>query len=247
MNRATSFGSAAEDYEAARPGYPAEAADFVLSLAEVVTAIEVGAGTGKTTEAFARESLSITCLEPDPAMATILRAKSLPGVTVVESTYEEWPGPREPVDLVFAGQVWHWLDRETAVARASDWLRQGGVIALIWNVPSNRYDAFGHIYRQHAPQLLDESDRRIGFRDSDVWLDDLERSGLEDVRLTVFTWHADLDPTRLRALYGSYSDHIALDAPVRERLLDALVESVQISGGTFRIEYETRVFTGLRG
>src|SRR5690554_3169919 len=92
MNRATSFGSAAEDYEAARPGYPAEAADFVLSLAEVVTAIEVGAGTGKTTEPFARESLSITCLEPDPAMATILRAKSLPGVTVVESTYEEWPG-----------------------------------------------------------------------------------------------------------------------------------------------------------
>ena len=193
MSRATSFGSAAEDYEAARPGYPAEAADFVLSLAEVVTAIEVGAGTGKTTEAFAREGLSITCLEPDPAMATILRAKSLPGVTVVESTYEEWPGPREPVDLVFAGQVWHWPTvRPRWRGRATGYGRAG-------SSPSSgtcrRTDTrFGHIYRQHAPQLLDEGTggsgsglRRLARRPGEV------RS--QDVRLTVFTWHADLDPT----------------------------------------------------
>ncbi|HEX6947143.1 MAG TPA: class I SAM-dependent methyltransferase [Acidimicrobiia bacterium] len=245
MSRATSFGSEAEAYEAARPGYPGEAAEFVLSLTDVSRAVEVGAGTGKTTEPFAREGVSITCLEPDPAMGAILRAKSLPGVAVVESTFEDWPGPEGAVDLVFAGQSWHWLDRETAVPRAGDWLRSDGVIALMWNVPSHRYDVFADVYRRHAPQLLREGDPRIGFRDSDVWLEDLERGGMTDVRLTVFRWHADLTPPQVRALYASYSDHIALDPQLRERLLDALAEKVATSGGTLRIEYETRVFTGL--
>ena len=246
MSRAVSFGSEAAAYDAARPDYPGVAAEFVLSLSPVETAIEIGAGTGKATAAFAAEGLAITCLEPDPAMAAILASKRLPGVSIVEATFESWPGPSQPADLVFAGQAWHWLDPDTAAARARGWLRDGGIVALLWNIPTHRYDRFAGIYRRHAPELLDEGDPRIGFRDSDVWLEDLERGGFAEAQLTTFDWTDRLSPLQVRTLYSSYSDHIALEEPVREALLDDLEREVADAGEPFLIEYETRVFTARR-
>lgn len=244
--RAVSFGTAASLYEATRPGYPVEASEFVLSLNAAEVAVEVGAGTGKTTEAFARPGLRTTALEPDPDMAALLAAKSLPGVETVVTTFEDWEGPSDPVDLVFAGQVWHWLDRDTACDRARSWLRSGGVLALLWNVPSHRYDRFESVYRQHAPHLLEEGDRRIHFRDSLVWLDDLEAAGFDEPRLTRFAWSADLGSKEVCELYSTYSDHIALPLGTREALLGALGAEVERLGGVVTIEYETRVFTGRR-
>lgn len=246
MNRATSFGSAAEDYEASRPGYPVEAADFVLGLTGVSRAVEVGAGTGKTTEAFAREGLEITAIEPDPAMAAVLEAKRLTWVTVVVDSLEDWPGPDGPVDLVFGGQVWHWLDRDTSGRRVMEWLRPGGVVAMIWNVLYDRYGPFTEVYRRHAPHLLEDDDERIRRRDSRAWTEDLARWGFSDVRLTTFDWTAELSPSQVRSLYASYSDHIALDPEVRERVLDGIAGVVAASGAPHRIGYETRVFTGTR-
>jgi hypothetical protein len=47
--RALSFGAVAEAYERFRPGYPAELFDLVITYAgrPVLTALEIGAGTGK--------------------------------------------------------------------------------------------------------------------------------------------------------------------------------------------------------
>ena len=55
VERALSFGAVASAYERYRPGYPDELVDEVLAYAgrPVRTALEVGAGTGKATRAFA--------------------------------------------------------------------------------------------------------------------------------------------------------------------------------------------------
>ena len=55
MPRALSFGSVAAAYERFRPGYPDALVDQVLTYAgrPVRTALEIGAGTGKATRAFA--------------------------------------------------------------------------------------------------------------------------------------------------------------------------------------------------
>lgn len=243
--RAVSFGAEADSYDAARPGYPAEAAEHVLGLDTVSKAVEIGAGTGKATEVFARGGLNITCIEPDEAMAAVLSSRELAGVEVVVSTFEAWPGPVAPVDLVFAAQTWHWLDRNTACSRSMGWLRPGGVLALIWNIPEHRYDRFQEVYADHAPHLLEETDQRIGFRDSVVWLDDLEAAEFDGVELATFDWSRTLSAGEVRRLYSSYSDHIALDPEVRETLLDALEDQVNHRGGAIELGYTTRVFTGL--
>jgi SAM-dependent methyltransferase len=242
--RALSFGSAVDSYDRARPSYPSEAAEFVLGLTRVRDAIEVGAGTGKTTEAFVRPGLSITCIEPDSAMAGYLEAKEL-GVQVVVDTFEDWPGPVEPADLVFAGQSWHWLDRATACARARTWLRPGGVIALLWNIPRGRYDSFEAVYRAHAPEILEEKDTRVLLRDTTVWLDDIRDAGFEDPHLNTFTWPRTMRAGDVRSMFSSQSDHIALPDGVRRRVLDAVVAEIGRTGGQITWEYETRVFVGI--
>jgi SAM-dependent methyltransferase len=133
MSRALSFGSVAEQYERYRPDYGEELVDAVFAYAgrRICTAVEVGAGTGKATRLFARRGVDVIALEPDAAMATLLRKTTagLP-VTPLVSTFESYRSSA-PVDLVFAAAAWHWTDPVTRVERAADLLRSGGMLALV--------------------------------------------------------------------------------------------------------------------
>ena len=244
--RAVIFGRDAETYDRHRPEYPREAVEHTFGLVETSKAIEVGAGTGKATAAFARPGLQLTCLEPSPGMAEVLREKDLPGVVVVESTFEEWEGPDAPVDLLFAAQAWHWVDPTVGFDKARRLLRPGGALALIWNVPLDRYGNFEDVYRRHAPELLEERDDRIKKRDSDSWLEDIDAAGFADVFRFTQGWSVSLSGTETSALYSTYSDHITLPRPQRSALLAALAETVDEHGGV-DIEYRTEVFSGKAG
>lgn len=101
--RALSFGAAAAAYERFRPGYPDELVDAVVAYAgrPVRTALEIGAGTGKATRAFAARGIAVTATEPDRVMLAEL-GKHVPATVVtVQASFEDLP--LNPVyDLVFA-------------------------------------------------------------------------------------------------------------------------------------------------
>lgn len=243
--RAVIFGERAEIYDRARPSYPREAIEHIESLVEAHRVLEVGAGTGKATVDMARAGRRLTCLEPSAEMADILKEKSLPGVDVAVSTLEEWHGAENEFDLVFAAQSWHWVDPETAYHRALLLLRSGGALALMWNVPLDRYEMFDAVYMEHAPDLLAEHDDRIKKRDSVTWLDDMGAAGFERLDHFQHEWSETLSASELRALYSTYSDHMMLPESQREPLLDGLAEEVERRGGTVETPYRTNVFSGL--
>jgi hypothetical protein len=114
----------------------------------------------------------------------------------------------------------------------------------MWNVPVDRYGMFESVYAQHAPELLAEQDERVKRRDSDTWLDDLRSAGFEMVEQFTHRWSDSLSPALLRTLYSTYSDHMMLPEPNRERLLDGLANAVEKMGGRVEVEYKTNVFTG---
>lgn len=242
--RAVIFGDDAATYERSRPGYPREVAAHVSGLVDARTAVEVGAGTGKATEVFARPDLRLICVEPSAEMADFLVAKNLPGVEVVVSTFEDWVGPTEPVDLLFAAQTWHWVDRTTGYDHARSMLRPGGVLALIWNIPRDRYGIFREVYARHAPELLSEQDVRVQRRDSHDWGADLTRAGFGDAGQFVVEWSQELSSPEVRALYSTYSDHMMLPEPIRTVLLDDLERVVDDMGGSVSIEYRSVVYSG---
>lgn len=125
------FGTAAESYERFRLGYPDKVVDRTLAYAgrPVRSAVEVGAGTGKATRAFASRGIEVVALEPDAEMYAVLERETagMP-VTPKLSTFEAYDGP--PTCLVYAAASWHWTDPATRWTRAADRLEPGGVLAL---------------------------------------------------------------------------------------------------------------------
>jgi predicted RNA methylase len=70
------FGEIATEYERVRPGYPTALIDDVIAYSPAdPTALDIGAGTGKAAVPFAERGVRIIALEPDPAIAVVLRER----------------------------------------------------------------------------------------------------------------------------------------------------------------------------
>jgi SAM-dependent methyltransferase len=107
----------------------------VLAYADPASDIlEVGAGTGKATIAFAARGVTLTCLEPDPRMAARLETECapFPNVSIVIAGLEQWVPPSK-FDALIAAQSWHWVDPARRWDLAHNAVRTGGAIALFWN------------------------------------------------------------------------------------------------------------------
>ncbi|WP_265442626.1 class I SAM-dependent methyltransferase [Flexivirga meconopsidis] len=135
-NRATSFGAVAAAYERFRPGYPDQLVDLVLDYTgrPVRTALEIGAGTGKATRAFAGHGIAVTATDPDAAMLAELRRHVPETVTVRQATLEQLeqlddPNQARGFDLIFAAAALHWTDQATRWSRIARLLSDTGVFA----------------------------------------------------------------------------------------------------------------------
>ena len=128
---ARSFGSVADAYDRGRPGYPAEAASWLVGT-EPALVLEIGAGTGKLTEALTALGHEVHATDPDDAMLAKLRAR-LPDVPTSVASAEKLPAKDATYDVVVAGQAFHWFDHEQALPEIARVLRRGGRLALVWN------------------------------------------------------------------------------------------------------------------
>ena len=128
--RALSFGMVAEAYERFRPGYPAELFDLVMRYAgrPVLTALEIGAGTGKATRLFADRGVAVTATEPDREMLAELRKHVPATVRTVQAAFEDLR-PGESYGLVYAAASLHWTNSEGRWSRMAALLEPGGVFA----------------------------------------------------------------------------------------------------------------------
>lgn len=128
---ATAFAAGGEHYERVRPGYPREAADWIVPDG-ARTAVDLGAGTGKFTELLVARGLAVTAVDPSADMLAQLAAR-LPSVTCVAAPAERTGLPEASADVVVAAQAWHWFDTAAATREAARLLRPGGRAGLVWN------------------------------------------------------------------------------------------------------------------
>ena len=138
--RAASFGSAARSYAEHRPPYPDTAVAWALRPVRsrrIVRVLDLGAGTGRVTEALQRAEVDVIAVEPDPSMRAAMLERVF-GVAVLAGTAEDIPLPDERVDAVLVGQAFHWFDHELAYPEIARVLKPGGVLAAMWNTDDVR-------------------------------------------------------------------------------------------------------------
>jgi SAM-dependent methyltransferase len=97
--------------------------------------LDLGAGTGRLTEALLSAGHEVVAVEPDPQMLAVLSDR-LPSATALVGKAESIPLPEAAVDAVVCGQAYHWFDREIALPEIARVLVPGGTFAPI----SNRRD-----------------------------------------------------------------------------------------------------------
>ena len=127
------FDQADKLYQRARPDYPPELYERLLSITRLPPAarlLEIGCATGKATLPLARRGFRLTCLEPGPALAAAARA-NLAGfeVEVIQTRFEDWVPTGQQFALVFAATSWHWVDPDVRYRLAAEALEPGGHLA----------------------------------------------------------------------------------------------------------------------
>ncbi len=134
--QALSFGEVADTYDRGRPGYPADAVEWLVGT-EPLSILELGAGTGKLTEQLVALGHDVHATDPDEAMLAVLRER-LPDVPTSPGTAEEIPAADSSYDLVVAAQCFHWFDAERALPEVRRVLKPRGRFSLVWNQRDER-------------------------------------------------------------------------------------------------------------
>lgn len=132
------FSQRVENYVKYRPGYPPGLLDGLRRhcglLPEWVVA-DIGCGTGFLAELFLKNGNRVFGIEPNPEMRTAGETflKHYDAFTSVAAAAESTTLDSASVDLIVAGQSFHWFDRARTRNEFERILKPGGWVALIWN------------------------------------------------------------------------------------------------------------------
>ncbi|MEV4640513.1 methyltransferase domain-containing protein [Actinoplanes sp. NPDC049548] len=236
------FGSVADLYETARPGYPPGIADEIVAFhgGTPASMVEIGAGTGKGTEVLARIGAPLTCLEPDPQMAARL-ASRFPDVRIDAVTFERWSPPPDGTGVVACAMAWHWLDPVTRNTRARRALAPGGTLAVF----GHRYDYADPGQREAIRCALDAIDATARERPADWFHEDIVDSGqFTDVRKKVFRRDLFLDKESYLGLVSTFGPFLTRTPEQRQRGLSTLGRLVDDFGGTVVLDLRTTLVLG---
>ena len=133
-----SFDAVAQQYNDARPSYPAQAVPLILKqlhALEPIRLFEIGCGSGQATELFAQQQFTLIASDPSPALiaAAKQRLSNFPNVSFLVGAFEDIDLQDNQFSIVLCAQAFHWIDAHTGVPKVYRILRAGGIVALLWN------------------------------------------------------------------------------------------------------------------
>ena len=232
--RSRSFDSVAADYERHRPDYPDEALRWAaaqLELESGARVLDVGAGTGKLTRGLLALGFDVVAIEPGGPMLAQLGA-AVPEAEAHEASAESIPLPDASADAAFAGQAYHWFDRERALPELHRVLSPGGGLALLWNW----WDERDPLQRELG-ELIGYAGHRPGPEEElpgEPWFRDLGRTVVDTVQ--------ESSPDALVNYLSTASAFVVAEPDEREESLRAVHELAARYGERFPLPRRTYVF-----
>lgn len=138
MDNTHRFSDRVDNYVKYRPDYPKE---ILISLKEAVNfapdwiVADIGSGTGISTALILDNGNTVYAVEPNNPMRE--KAEEIlgsnPRFISINGAAETTTLPPTSIDLIIAGQAFHWFDPTSTKKEFHRILRPGGAIALMWN------------------------------------------------------------------------------------------------------------------
>ncbi len=138
MDPTRRFSDRVANYIAYRPSYPAGVLDVLVQgcgLTPEWKAADLGSGPGALTRLFLDHGCRVWGVEPNKAMREAAEEllHDYPRFTSVDGRAEKTTLGAESVDLVVAGQAFHWFDRAATRDECRRILKAPRWAALVWN------------------------------------------------------------------------------------------------------------------
>lgn len=240
---ARAFGSAAADYERARPGYPPDAVEALrrhLGVGPGRRVLDLAAGTGKLTRLLVGTGADVVAVEPVEGMREEL-ARAVPDVEVLDGTAEAIPLPAGSVDAVTVGQAFHWFRADEALAEIRRVLRPGGGVAILFNRRDERVP-----WVREWSERIGWHTRRIATYEHTDWGALLAGAGFGGVERLDVEWVQPMTRELLAARVRSVS-YVAAEPPeVQQGYVDRVLELVADVEEPFDLPYVTSLWWARR-
>jgi len=237
------FSSRVENYIKYRPSYPQKIIDFLKEkeiLTEDMTIADIGSGTGILTKIFLDNDNVVYGIEPNKDMR-----EAAEKLLYKYSNFSSFEGSAEStglednsIDLIIAGQAFHWFDVEKTKKEFKRILKPNGYVVLIWNdrVKSgsdfnSKYESFILKYGTDYKEVRkNEGNVNLFFRYQKKNFDNFQ----------------ELDFTSLKGRVLSASYIPLPDNPLFPKMILELEDlfNKHQQNGIIRLEYATKVFYG---
>jgi SAM-dependent methyltransferase len=246
MERKHAFDQVVSDYAAARPGYPPVMADDIAAIAQLPSPsriLEIGCGTGQSTELFARKGHRLIAVELGANLAAYVRERFAddPGFSVVNAAFEDYSG-EIGFDLVFSASAFHWIDPAVGFPLIHSLLNEHGSLALCWNHRQDReldtpvFHDIHNIYHEMFPEPTTTrttiAERIRQAADCGLFGEPVER---------MYPYELTYTTDQYLQLLSTYSDHILMEAERRGELFTRLRKVVDGYGGRLTLPYQAQV------
>lgn len=133
INNADRFWGFANIYEKARPRVPEYPADVLCRYlgAEPQVVIDLGCGTGLSSEIWQKYSKKVIGIEPSDDMLALAKTKSNNILEFQQGTGENTGLPDACADIVICSQSFHWMEPTATLKEINRVLKSNGVFATV--------------------------------------------------------------------------------------------------------------------
>jgi len=247
------FSATAGLYARWRPTYPAALRDFLVGLIPPAperrdgrrpVIADLGCGTGISTRLLAAPDRRLIGIEPNADMLAEARRTTPPELAIDYRGGEAAATglPAASVDLVVAGQAFHWFDLEPTCAEIRRILIPAGFAAAFWNVRDEASSPLNVEYRALLERSSIEYEKAAKAEPTIARI--LAAAAITDLRRAEFTHRQELDREGFfgRVYSSSYVMH---GVPVAARpAFDAELGRLfdrHAAGGRVELRYRTLV------
>jgi SAM-dependent methyltransferase len=241
------FSNRVDYYIRYRPRYPAAVLDFLkaeLSLSPQALIADIGSGTGILAEMLLRNGNPVFGVEPNPEMRAAAEAllNAYPHFHSVSGRAEATTLAATSVDVITAGQAFHWFQTGQARQEFRRILKPGGWVVLVWNDRRPEASPFMRAYEQLLWDYAGEYEEVSCHNANQAVLADF----FDHYTRRDFPNYQEFDHEGLRGRLLSSSYAPLPGHPQYEPMLAELrrIFEANQSGGLVRFVYETEVYYG---